>query len=195
MRGLVSRSQYPDELFRKEWFRPLFGPGSNRVGLATEEQLQVFEEEFYPIPQEYRWFLKTLGGGGVDHMDGIDKLPATHRRFNSHDWNLENVFVIGWDDGGNPFGIERETGRILAQDQQFPGVYLEAPSLLAFLLEQIYGDPFDDSWHNWDEERIAKFECTGDAAPKGGWPNRLRILFERFIAKSVVRLLEDKEHQ
>lgn len=90
-------------------------------------------------------------------MNGIDRLPATHRKFNTGQWNLENVFVIGWDGGGNPFGIARDTGRILAKDHQFPRIYLESPSFKAFHLEQIYADPFDDSWHEWDDERISRF--------------------------------------
>ena len=42
-------------------------------------------------------------------------------------------FVIGWDKGGNPFGIHLKSGKILVEDHDFGGIHEMASSFEAFL--------------------------------------------------------------
>ena len=46
---------------------------------------------------------------------------------------MADVFVIGWDGAGNPFGIDRATGRVLVEDHNFGGIHEMAESFSAFL--------------------------------------------------------------
>ncbi len=46
---------------------------------------------------------------------------------------MTEVFVIGWDGGGNPFGIHVESGKILVEDHVFGGIHDMAKSFEAFL--------------------------------------------------------------
>jgi hypothetical protein len=82
------------------------------------------------------------GGGtvGSEWVDGIKELDRTHEKFleestGPNGWTMTEVFVIGWDGSGNPFGIHRESGRILVEDHNCGGVHELAPSLAVFLLE------------------------------------------------------------
>jgi hypothetical protein len=43
------------------------------------------------------------------------------------------VFLIGWDAGGNPYGIRRGTGEVVVEDHDFGGVHTKAPSFGDFL--------------------------------------------------------------
>ena len=43
------------------------------------------------------------------------------------------MFVIGWGGGGNPYGIRRSSGEIVAEDHDFGGVHVMARSLGDFL--------------------------------------------------------------
>ncbi len=54
-------------------------PEDLRQSPATEQQLRAFEAAFGPIPPDYRWFLRTCGGGvvGSERIDGIDELVAS----------------------------------------------------------------------------------------------------------------------
>ena len=119
-------------------------PDSVKRHLATEQQLHEFEATFGPIPPEFRWFLQTLGGGpvGSQWVDGIDELPATHKKFASESdfWRMTGVFLIGWDGGGNPYGIERTTGKLLVEDHDFGGIHEMAPSLESFLTKRLCKD-------------------------------------------------------
>jgi hypothetical protein len=106
---------------------------------AEETELQVFEAEFGPIPQEFRWFLLNCGGGvvGAEWVDDIGKLAKSHRKFRTESgpngWTMTDVFVIGWDGWGNPFGIHGPTGKVLVEDHDFGGVHEMASSLAEFL--------------------------------------------------------------
>jgi hypothetical protein len=122
-------------------------PSGCRYAPATLEQLAAFEKEFQTIPNDYRWFLLRCGGGtvGPEWVDGIDDLFETHRKFNAeagieNGWNRPEVFIIGWDGYGNPFGIERTTGRVLMQDHDFGGIHKMAPSLESFLERGLLGN-------------------------------------------------------
>ncbi|WP_153557103.1 SMI1/KNR4 family protein [Roseimaritima sediminicola] len=115
-------------------------PDGCKHASATEGQLKAFESTFGPIPDDFRWFLLQCGGGtiGSEWVDGIDELPETHRRFRAEcereaGWTMAGVFVIGWDGGGNPFGIETPTGKVLVEDHNFGGIHELAPSFEAFL--------------------------------------------------------------
>lgn len=132
-----------DERFRREmqaaWQTRLAADEVNAPP-ATEDQLQAFEVAFGPIPDEFRWFLSACGGGpvGSEWVDSIDELPDTHRKFREevrmpHGWTLADTFVIGWDGGGNPYGIHAPTGRLLVEDHDFGGIHEMAPSFAAFL--------------------------------------------------------------
>jgi hypothetical protein len=109
---------------------------------ATDEELQAFEYEFGPIPPIFRWFLSECGGGvvGAEWVDGIHELPKTHRKFRAesigdHGWRMKDVFVIGWDGSGNPYGIDATTGKVVVEDHDFGGIHEMAPSFDEFLRE------------------------------------------------------------
>jgi hypothetical protein len=114
-------------------------PDGCRYAPATDTQLRTFEQEFGPIPDDFRWFLTECGGGvcGSEWIDGICELARTHQKFRAElgpgGWTIANVFVIGWDGGGNPYGIDRGTGRIVVEDHDFGGIHVMAPSLGDFL--------------------------------------------------------------
>ncbi len=114
-------------------------PEGFRSRPASEEELQAFEDGFGTIPEDFRWFLKACGGGAVgsEWTDGIEELPETHRQFRKglEDgfWTMSGVFIIGSDGGGNPYGIEVATGRIIVEDHDFGGIHEMAPSFEEFL--------------------------------------------------------------
>ena len=119
-------------------FREL--PKGCRFAAATEQQLRDFEDEFGDIPHDFRQFLTDCGGGtvGCEWVDSIAELVQSHRKFNEESrqpngWTMKNVFVIGWDGGGNPFGIERSTGKVLVEDHTFGGIHEMSPSFQLFL--------------------------------------------------------------
>ncbi|MBC7967699.1 MAG: SMI1/KNR4 family protein, partial [Fuerstia sp.] len=95
-----------------------------------------FENVFGSIPTDYRWYLATCGGGviGSEWVDDITQLKDSHLKFSSEGWTMNNVFVIGWDGGGNPMGIDRATGRILVEDHDFGGIHVLANSFADFVL-------------------------------------------------------------
>jgi hypothetical protein len=93
-------------------------PADIRSAPAAPEEFTAFESEFGPIPPSYRWYLENCGGGvaGSEWLDDIRQLAATHRRFRKESaikngWTMRDVFVIGWEGAGNPFGISTPTGR------------------------------------------------------------------------------------
>jgi hypothetical protein len=116
-------------------------PDDIRYPPASEDQLRRFESEFGPIPSGFRRFLAEFGGGvvGREWVDGIRELPVTHRKFRDesgspHGWSMAEVFVIGWDGAGNPFGIDRASGRVLVEDHNFGGNHEMAESFESFLI-------------------------------------------------------------
>lgn len=115
-------------------------PEDLRRAPATEAELRAFEAEFDPIPPDFRWFLSACGGGpvGSEWVDGIADLAETHRRFREQCeagfWpGLAEVFVIGWDGCGNPYGVHGPSGRVVVEDHDFGGVHEMAGSFVAFL--------------------------------------------------------------
>lgn len=75
---------------------------------------------------------------GSQWVDSLRELPSTHRKFRAEfgpprGWTLRDVFVIGWDGSGNPYGIHEPTGRLLVEDHDFGGIHEMAPSFVAFL--------------------------------------------------------------
>jgi len=113
---------------------------------ATDEQIEQFEREFGPIPADYRWFLQVCGGGvvGSEWVDNIHQLIATHAKFRAESipedgWSMKDVFIVGWDGGGNPFGIDARTGKVLVEDHTFGGIHEMAPSFEHLLLAGIPG--------------------------------------------------------
>lgn len=121
-----------------ERFREL--PADCRAAVASEAAIRAFEAEFESIPSVYREFLIDVGGGtiGSERVDGIDELPATHRKFRRESalpngWTMKDVFVIGWDGAGNPMVIDRATGRVLVEDHHFGGVHEISESFEQFL--------------------------------------------------------------
>lgn len=113
---------------------------------ASEAALRAFEADHGPIPEAHRWFLSACGGGivGADRVDDIEELRGSHAKFHAElnrpgGWTMRDVFVIGWDGGGNPFGINRTTGRILLEDHTFGGIHEVASSLEEFVLRGLLG--------------------------------------------------------
>ena len=122
-------------LLSEWWSRP----DTMRHPCATEMELLTFDAVHGPIPKEFRAFLSTFGGGvvGAEWVDGIQQLFDTHAKFQSEKgaggWSLSETFVIGWDGGGNPFGIHTTSGAVLVEDHTFGGVHEMAPSFEEFL--------------------------------------------------------------
>jgi hypothetical protein len=120
-------------------------PDGLRHEPATEEQLREFEAKYGEIPEGYRWFLLACGGGhfSSDEVDDIVRLAETHAKFrreleSPRGWTMKGVFVIGWDGSGNPFGIERASGRVVVEDHNFGGIHELAPSLEQFMLRGLW---------------------------------------------------------
>ncbi len=108
---------------------------------ATEAELMAFEQEFGPIPAEFREYLALCGGEiGQGEWDertfNLPNLVYEYREYQNStvNWSIEGVFVIGCDGAGNRFGIETSTGRILLQDHNFGGIHELAPSLWEFFM-------------------------------------------------------------
>lgn len=121
-------------------------PDAGKYPPATESQIEAFKEEHGHIPEDFRWFLLHCGGGvvGAEWVDNVDALDRTHETFNAESetpngWTMRDVFVIGWDGAGNPFGIHRKTGQVLVEDHTFGGICELAPSFYAFLYEGLSG--------------------------------------------------------
>ena len=116
-------------------------PAEDRHPPATEDELRAFETEFGPIPPAFREYLAVCGGrvgGAPEWIDGLPELPDTHRQFLADSgpggfWTMRGVFIIGWDGGGNPFGIELSSGRVVVEDHDFGGIHKMAPSFHAML--------------------------------------------------------------
>lgn len=113
-------------------------PEEDRHPPATEDELQAFEVEFGPIPPAFREYLAVCGGrigGGGEWIDGLPELPDSHRQFQAESgfWTMRGVFIIGYDGGGNPFGIELSSGRVLVEDHDFGGIHEMASSFLTLL--------------------------------------------------------------
>lgn len=113
---------------------------------ATEEEIGQFEREYGPIPDDFRWFLQTCGGGvvGSEWVDNIHQLSTTHAKYRAESfpedgWTMQGVFIIGWDGGGNPFGIDATTGKVLVEDHTFGGIHEMAPSFEQLLIQGIPG--------------------------------------------------------
>ena len=120
-------------------------PATMRTEPATEEQLREFEQVFGTIPEDYRWFLLTCGGGcfGSEEVDDITRLTESHAKFRREfgpprGWTMRDVFIIGWDGAANPFGIEVTTGRIVVEDHNFGGIHELASSLEEFMLKGLW---------------------------------------------------------
>lgn len=121
-------------------------PEDDRHPPATESELRAFETEFGPIPAAFREYLAVCGGrvgGSPERIDGMPELPDSHRQFRADSgfWTMRGVFVIGWDGGGNPFGIEVSSGRVLVEDHDFGGIHEMAPSFPALLTRGLRLEP------------------------------------------------------
>ncbi len=113
-------------------------PEEERHPPAAEGDLRAFEVEFGTIPPAFREYLTVCGGrvgGDGEWIDGLPELADSHRQFRADNefWHMRGVFIIGWDGGGNPFGIELSSGRVLVEDHDFGGIHEMAPSFPAFL--------------------------------------------------------------
>lgn len=122
-------------------------PPEVRSEPASEERLAEFERAYGPIPTEYRQFLIQCGGGpvGGEWIDGIDKLAATHAKFRREcgpsGWSNSDLFVLGWDGGGNPIAINAD-GAVVVEDHNFGGIQVLAPSFSVFFAGRL-GDVHD----------------------------------------------------
>jgi hypothetical protein len=119
-------------------------PADIRRTPAVSSELEAFEQEFGPIPEEFRWYLARCGGGvcGPEWIDGIAELAATHRKFalefgGDRGWRMRGVFLIGWDGSGDPYGIEIATNRVLVESH-LTGQIHEMASSFSDLLTRGY---------------------------------------------------------
>ncbi len=117
-------------------------PDDLREPRASEAELQEFEAKYGTIPSDVRWFLAACGGCpiGAELLDDIHELARSHRKFHAEwgpprGYTMANVFIIGWDGGGNPFGIEQATGRILVEYHDGGGIAEFAPSFEQWILD------------------------------------------------------------
>ena len=104
-------------------------------------ELADFEARYCSIPADFRWFLAECGGGSVgsEWVDDITELPHSHDKFrreaaHPNGWTMCDVFVIGWDGAGNPFGIHTPTNELRVEDHNFGGVHRMAESFAQFSL-------------------------------------------------------------
>jgi hypothetical protein len=51
---------------------------------------------------------------------------------------MRDVFVVGWDGAGNPFGINTATGEVVVEDHHFGGIHVMAPSFAVFLAQAMH---------------------------------------------------------
>jgi hypothetical protein len=123
-------------------------PESVRSAPAAENELTAFEARYGFIPEDFRWFLSTCGGGpiGSEWVDDISKLPVSHDTFHKqraqpNGWTMRDVFIIGWDGSGNPFGIHTPTGELRVEDHTFGGVRCMAESFAHFLSDAVANEP------------------------------------------------------
>ena len=119
-------------------------PDGCRYPAASEDELAAFEADFASIPEDFRWFLATCGGGtvGSDWVDDINRLRDSHRKFDAESsadggWTMRDVFVIGWDGSGNPFGVHAPTGKLIVEDHDFGGIHDMAGSFSDFLVGRL----------------------------------------------------------
>ena len=103
---------------------------------ATDLDINKFEEKFYPIPEDYKWILKNCERVffKAEWVNDIDELFETHIKFQKESslengWTLKNVFIIGWDGCGNPYGIDLKTEEIITEDHTFGGIHILGESL------------------------------------------------------------------
>ena len=54
---------------------------------------------------------------------------------------MRDVFIVGWDGYGNPFGVHTPTGELRMEDHNFGGVHLMAESFPHFLLSAFTRSP------------------------------------------------------
>ena len=54
---------------------------------------------------------------------------------------MQDVFVIGWDGSGNPFGIQLGSGAILVEDHDYGGIHTLANSFSEFLKLNLFDEP------------------------------------------------------
>jgi len=112
-------------------------PKEIRSAPAAENALVGFESEFGAIPENLRWFLSQCGGGAVgsEWVDDIERLGASHTKYQkgcvAGHWH-SNMFVIGWDGGGQPFGLDTATHSVVVESDG--EVRQLSPSLEDFLL-------------------------------------------------------------
>lgn len=93
-------------------------PQDIRSPPASEATLREFEAQFSTIPEDFRWFLAECGGGvvGSEWVDDIERLAASHRKYEQErgaGHRRSNIFVIGWDGGGQPFGLDPLTHAVV----------------------------------------------------------------------------------
>jgi hypothetical protein len=117
-------------------------PESCRRASATADDLANFEQEFGPIPEDFRWFLIECGGGviGSEWIDGIKELSSTHRKVKDAQrrgfYRIAQFFPLGWDGAGNPYGYDLNTGHIVTEDHNFGGVHEVASDFYDLLVRK-----------------------------------------------------------
>lgn len=116
-----------------------------------DEMLNAFEADYEKIPADFHWFLATCGGGvvGCEWIDDLEKLRESHDTFRKQSqgpkgWTMQNVFIIGWDGGGNPIGIDRDSGKVFIEDHTFGGIHEEGESLGDYFMQLLFPEDDDE---------------------------------------------------
>ncbi|MFA7483800.1 MAG: SMI1/KNR4 family protein [Vulcanimicrobiota bacterium] len=114
---------------------------------ATDNDILEFEKQHESIPDDVKWFFKNLVSGGVDpYISDIHELAKDRAKFLKEKadglWELDNIFLLGVDGAGNPFGISRDDERVLLEDHDFGGIQEIGATFADFLQSQL--DEEDD---------------------------------------------------
>jgi hypothetical protein len=116
-------------------------PTGMRSEPATDTELAAFETRFGPIPADFRWFLRGLGGGvvGAEWLDDIRQLAQSYAKLADEQsyWQLSDSFVVGWDGAGNPIALVHRTGELVVADHNTGQRHKLASSLRDFLAQGI----------------------------------------------------------